>query len=203
MAGAGVPHHLVPPIPSEIVLAMAGYLSGEGRFNPIAVVLAATAGSVLGAVALYWLGRAVGERRLTRWLDRVPLVDADDLTRADRWFERYGRWAVLFGRMVPVVRSLVSVPAGADRMPMGQFLALTALGSGIWNTVFVGLGYALGSRWQQIDRYSTWFDLGLLTVFGLAVAGWVTGRIRRRPRTRREAYGRSGRLDRDGHSDTD
>ncbi|GAB2960654.1 DedA family protein [Micromonospora polyrhachis] len=172
--------NIVPPIPSEIVLAMGGYLAGEGRINVFLVVLAATAGSVLGALALYWLGAKLGEDRLKRWLDRIPLVESDDLTKADRWFERYGRWAVLFGRMVPVVRSLVSVPAGADRMPIGQFLALTALGSGIWNSLFVGLGYALGSRWEQAERYSSWFDYGILLLFVVMIGTWVVKRLRRR-----------------------
>ncbi|MGW0431228.1 DedA family protein [Micromonospora sp. NPDC003197] len=172
--------NIVPPIPSEVVLAMAGYLAGEGRVNVFLVVLAATAGSVLGAIALYWLGAKLGEDRLKRWLDRIPLVESDDLTKADRWFERYGRWAVLFGRMVPVVRSLVSVPAGADRMPIGQFLALTTLGSGIWNSLFVGLGYTLGSRWEEAERYSSWFDYGILLFFVVMIGTWVVKRLRQR-----------------------
>jgi membrane protein DedA with SNARE-associated domain len=172
--------NIVPPVPSEIVLSMAGYLAGEGRFNVVAVWAAATAGSVVGAVLLYWLGAALGEERLKRWLDKVPLVELDDLEKADRWFERHARTTVLFGRMVPVVRSLVSIPAGANRMPVGQFLVLTTLGSGIWNALFVGLGFALGSRWQQIDRYSTWFDLAILAFFVVTVASWAVKRVRRR-----------------------
>ena len=135
---------IVPPIPSEIVLAMAGYLAAEGRFHLAVIVLAATVGSLVGALVLYWLGAALGEERLKRWLDHIPLVDREDLEKADRWFERHGRWAVLIGRLVPVVRSLVSVPAGANRMPMGEFVLLTTLGSGVWNALIVGLGYTLG-----------------------------------------------------------
>ncbi|MEO3925976.1 DedA family protein [Micromonosporaceae bacterium B7E4] len=179
--------NIIPPVPSELVLAMAGYLAGEGRMNVVLVALAATAGSVLGAVLLYWLGAALGEDRLKRWLDRVPLVDTDDLDRADRWFERYGSWAVFFGRMIPVVRSLVSIPAGADRMPVGRFLALTTLGSGIWNAIFVGLGYALGSRWQQIDRYASYVDYGLLAVFVTMIGLWVVKKLRRRSHRRQAA----------------
>jgi membrane protein DedA with SNARE-associated domain len=176
---------IVPPIPSEIVLAMAGYLSAEGRFNVVLIVLAATAGSLLGALVLYWLGAALGEERLKRWLDHIPLVDRDDLEQADRWFERHGRWAVLFGRVVPVVRSLVSVPAGANRMPLGEFVLLTALGSGVWNTLIVGLGYALGSRWKQVDRYSSWFNYAIFVVFGIMIISWATKKIRKR-RARRD-----------------
>jgi membrane protein DedA with SNARE-associated domain len=171
---------IVPPVPSEVVLAIAGYLAGEGQFNVALVALAATVGSVVGALVLYGLGRAIGEDRLKRWLDRVPLVDLDDLERADRWFDRYGRWAVLIGRVIPVVRSLVSIPAGADRMPLGQFVGLTALGSGVWNAIFVGLGYALGSQWQQIGRYSNWVNIGLYATFAVLIGAWVVKRVRKR-----------------------
>ncbi|MER5453291.1 DedA family protein [Micromonospora sp. NPDC002389] len=175
---------IIPPIPSEIVLAMAGYLAGEGRFNVVVVTVAATAGSLLGALVLYWLGAALGEDRIKRWLDRLPLVDLEDLEKADRWFERYGRWAVFFGRMAPVVRSLVSIPAGANRMPLAEFVTLTTLGSGIWNGLFIGLGYALGSQWHEIDRYSSWFDYGIIAVFILMIVSWAIKKKRRRTRTR-------------------
>jgi membrane protein DedA with SNARE-associated domain len=99
---------------------------------------------------------------------------------------------VLFGRMAPVVRSLVSVPAGANHMPLGQFTVLTAIGSGVWNTLFVGAGYLLGSRWHQVERYSTWFDLAIGGFFAVAVAAWAVKKVRRRrARTReREPAGR-------------
>ncbi|TDC80912.1 DedA family protein [Micromonospora sp. KC606] len=176
---------IIPPIPSEIVLAMAGYLSSEGRFPLVLIVLAATAGSLGGALALYWIGAVLGEDRLKRWLDRLPLVDLGDLEKADRWFERYGRWAVLIGRLMPVVRSLVSVPAGANRMPLGEFVLLTTLGSGVWNTLIVGAGYALGTRWSDVDRYSSWFNYAIFAVFAFMVASWTVKKVRRR-RARRE-----------------
>ncbi|MFG3711278.1 DedA family protein [Micromonospora sp. NPDC047730] len=184
---------IIPPIPSEIVLAMAGYLAGEGRFNVVLVVLAATAGSLVGALVLYWLGAVAGEDRLKRWLDRLPLVDRDDLERADRWFERHGRWAVLFGRMIPVVRSLVSVPAGANRMPLPEFVAFTTLGSGVWNSLFVGLGYALGSRWQRIERYSDWFDYGIVAVLVVMIVWWAVKKSRRRRARHRDRAGAATR----------
>ncbi|QLQ37595.1 DedA family protein [Micromonospora robiginosa] len=171
---------IIPPIPSEIVLAMAGYLSAEGRFNVVVIVLAATAGSLLGALVLYWLGAALGEDRLKRWLDHIPLVDLEDLEKADRWFERHGRWAVLIGRVVPVVRSLVSIPAGANRMPLGEFILLTTLGSGVWNTLIVGAGFLLGSRWEDVDRYSQWFNYAIFAVFAVMIVSWVAKKVRRR-----------------------
>ena len=174
--------NLIPPIPSEIVLSMAGYLASTGRVDLVWVAVAATAGSVLGALALYWLGHALGEERLRRWLDRIPLVDADDLELADRWFERHERGAVFFGRMAPVVRSLVSIPAGANHMKLGMFTLLTTLGSGLWNCLFIGGGYALGSQWQQLETYSNWFDLAILVFFAVAIGGWVVKKVRKRRR---------------------
>ncbi|MFV2020447.1 DedA family protein [Micromonospora sp. LOL_023] len=176
---------VIPPIPSEVVLAMAGYLASQDRANLAGVWIAATIGSLGGALLLYWLGAAVGEQRLRRWLEKMPLVDPEDLDSADRWFDRYGRWAVLFGRMVPIVRSLVSVPAGADRMSLTQFSAFTALGSGVWNALFVGAGFALGEQWQQAERYSRWFDIAVFVILGGLVAYWVAGQLRRRRRRRR------------------
>ncbi|WP_433283221.1 DedA family protein [Micromonospora sp. CA-244673] len=181
---------IVPPIPSEVVLAMAGYLAAEGRFNVVLIVLAATAGSLLGALVLYWLGAALGEERLKRWLDHIPLVDRDDLEKADRWFELHGRWAVLVGRVVPVVRSLVSVPAGANRMPLGEFILLTTLGSGVWNGLIVGAGFVLGSRWQDVDRYSHWFNYAIFAVFAVTIASWVVKKVRRRRARRSVTAGR-------------
>ncbi|MFG2164132.1 DedA family protein [Micromonospora chersina] len=171
---------IIPPIPSEVVLAMAGYLAAAGRFNVVLIVLAATAGSLLGALVLYWLGAALGEERLKRWLDHIPLVDREDLEKADRWFERHGRWAVLIGRVVPVVRSLVSVPAGANRMPLGEFVLLTTLGSGVWNALIVGAGFALGSRWERVNQYSDWFNYAIFAVFAVMIVSWVVKKVRRR-----------------------
>ncbi len=182
--------NLVPPIPSEIVLSLAGYLASEGRVNLVLVHLAATAGAVIGALLLYWLGYALGEDRLKHWLDRLPLVDVDDLNKADRWFERHARSAVLFGRCAPVVRSLVSIPAGANHMPIGQFVLFTALGSGVWNAIFVGGGYALGSRFQDLERYSQYFDYAIWAFFVIAIGSWVVKKVRKR---RRAAAGRSDR----------
>ncbi|WIM95662.1 DedA family protein [Actinoplanes oblitus] len=177
--------NLVPPIPSEIVLSMAGFLAGEGRVNLVLVWAAATLGALAGALLLYWLGRGLGEQRLRRWLDRIPLVDVSDLDKADRWFERHENAAVLFGRCAPVVRSLVSIPAGANRMPLGRFALCTAAGSGVWNAIFVGAGYALGSRWQDVQRYSHWFDYAVWAFFAVAIGWWIAKKVRGRSKNER------------------
>jgi membrane protein DedA with SNARE-associated domain len=177
--------NLVPPIPSEIVLALGGFLASEGRMSLPIVIVAATAGSVVGALVLYWLGRSLGEERLKRWLDHIPLVDADDLDKADTWFERHANAAVLLGRCVPVVRSLISIPAGANQMPLPRFVAFTTLGSAVWNSLFVGAGYALGSRWEQVDQYARWFDYAILALVVVSVGLWVNKKLRKRRAVRR------------------
>lgn len=180
--------NIVPPIPSEIVLSMAGYLASEGSINVVLVWIAATAGSVVGALALYWLGYALGEDRLKRWLDHVPLVDLDDLNKADRWFENHAKASVLVGRCAPVVRSLVSIPAGANKMPLGIFTLLTAIGSGVWNVLFIGGGFLLGSRWQRIEQYSDWLNYAIYALIIGTAGWWVVKKVRKR----RAAASRTG-----------
>ncbi|SDF86680.1 DedA family protein [Klenkia brasiliensis] len=144
---------VVPPIPSEVVLSAAGVLINEGRMALVPVILFATLGSVLGAAVLYQVGRSLGPRRSHAFLDRLPLVKTEDVDKTFAWFERHGRSAVFFGRMVPIVRSFVSVPAGVVRMPWPQFLLYTLGGSLIWNSLLIGLGVALGGLVQEYLQY--------------------------------------------------
>ncbi len=145
---------IFPPIPSEVVLPLAGFLAGQGKLGFVAVLVWATVGSLVGALVLYWLGAALGMHRLCRLAEKMPLMDGRDVERASAWFERHGVWAVLLGRMVPGVRSLVSIPAGVDRMPLWLFSLLTVIGSATWNALFIGLGWLLGDRWTEVGTYS-------------------------------------------------
>ena len=174
--------NLFPPIPSEVVMPVAGLLAGQGEFALPLVVLAATVGSVVGAVTLYEGGRVLGRDRIARLADRLPLVEVDDLERAEEWFARHGGSAVLIGRLVPVVRSLISVPAGVERMPLARFTLFTALGSGAYNTVLVGLGYVLGSRWTTIGEYSSVINYVVYAGIVLAVVVPLVRRARSRRR---------------------
>lgn len=175
--------NLFPPIPSEVILPVAGYVASQGRMNLLAAVVAATLGSLLGALALYGLGSGVGQHRLRRWAELMPLVEVQDLDRAERWFDRHGGRAVLIGRCVPVVRSLISIPAGVERMALPKFVLYTLAGSGVWNTIFIIAGYQLGSRWQDIGRYSDLLNTAVLAAIALCVAYLVISRLRRRART--------------------
>lgn len=165
-----------PPIPSEIVLPMAGFLSGQGRLSLVGAIIASTAGSTLGALALYWLANAWGTDRVRRLLERIPLMDASDLDRAEQWFDRHDRSSVFIGRLMPGVRSLISLPAGFRGMSLGSFVVLTALGSAIWNTLLVAGGYLLGSQWRTVGRYSDWLNYAVLAVLAGAVAWFVWSR---------------------------
>ena len=172
--------NVFPPIPSEVVLPLAGFLAGQGRMPLVSVVVWATIGSLVGAVALYALGAGLGADRLKRLADKVPLMDARDVERAEAWFDRHGAWAVLLGRMVPGVRSLVSIPAGVRRMPWWLFALLTTVGSAVWNSVFVGLGYLLGDRWTEVSRYSDLINYLVIGAVVLMLLVAVLRRLRRR-----------------------
>jgi membrane protein DedA with SNARE-associated domain len=173
---------VIPPIPSEAVLGLAGVLINNGEMNIVPVIAFATLGSLLGAVFFYYVGYALGPRRSHAFLDRLPLVETADVDKTFEWFARHGRAAVFFGRMVPIVRSFISVPAGVVRMPIGQFLLFTAGGSLIWNSVLIGLGVAAGDFVEANLQYR---DYVLVVAVVAAVAWFVykkaSGRLRRPP----------------------
>jgi membrane protein DedA with SNARE-associated domain len=172
--------NVVPPIPSEIVMPLAGFAASTGELTLPGVIAAGVAGSVGGALALYALGAWLGGERLERLAERHGrwlLVERRDVTRAEEWFRRHGALAVLGGRVVPGVRSLVSIPAGVCGMPLGRFVLLTALGSAVWVTLLGSLGYWLGERWEAVGRWVG--PLALVVLAGLLVAHVVTAWRRR------------------------
>ncbi len=142
--------NLFPPIPSEFILPFAGFLVGRGELGFLPALVASTAGSLSGALILYALGRWGGRNLILRY-GRFLRVKEADLDRAEGWFDKYDQWVVLFGRMVPGVRSVVSIPAGMLRMPFLQFVLLTTAGSAAWNALLLGAGWYLGENWQQIQ----------------------------------------------------
>ncbi|MEU7277438.1 DedA family protein [Streptomyces sp. NPDC045431] len=180
--GAGVAialENLFPPIPSEVILPLAGFASATGRMSLTAALLWTLAGSVIGALALYGAGAALGRDRMVSLAVRLPLVKAADIERTEAWFARHGTKAVFFGRMIPVFRSLISVPAGIERMPLPLFLVLTTAGSAIWNTAFVLAGYALGDNWADVTRYVSLYSTAVLVTAAGAVVVFVAVRLLR------------------------
>jgi membrane protein DedA with SNARE-associated domain len=146
--------NVFPPIPSEAILPLAGFLAGEGRFWLPTVIIAATLGAVAGALILYYVAYAIGDQRV-RWLinryGKWFAVSEKDLDTANDWFDRHGGTAVLICRLVPIVRSLVSLPAGLRRMPLHSFILYTAIGSGLWNTILIVAGWWLGDNWEDVS----------------------------------------------------
>lgn len=179
---AMVAENLFPPIPSEIVLPLAGFEVYQGNLTFALTVLAATLGSLIGALILYAVGRYGGRPAVDRW-GRVLRVSNADVDRAERWFDRWGDWVVLLSRMIPLVRSVVSIPAGILEMSLIRFIALTALGSMLWNVLLVGAGYQLGSRWVEVSALVGQFSDAMKVVAVLALVAAVVWLLtRRRPR---------------------
>jgi len=170
--------NLFPPLPSELILPLAGFLAGQGRLSFGGAVAAATAGSLVGALVLYAAAAWLGERRLRAIVDRLPLVETADVDCANAWFARRGGSAVLIGRMVPVVRSLISLPAGLNRMPLPRFVAYTILGSAAWNMLLIGLGWVLGHRWEVIRQWAQVLEWLVLAVLAGLVIWFVWRRLR-------------------------
>ncbi|MFD1213383.1 DedA family protein [Arthrobacter sp. GCM10027362] len=181
--GAGLAialENLFPPLPSEVILPLAGFTASRGTFGLAEALLWTTLGSVLGAFVLYGVGALLGRERMRAIAARLPLVDVADVDRTEAWFGRHGAKAVFFGRMVPVFRSLISIPAGIERMPIWKFLLLTTAGSLIWNTIFVLSGFYLGENWHIVERYADVFQKIVIAVVAVAVVVWVLARLARR-----------------------
>lgn len=144
---------IIPPIPSEAILPMAGFLAAEGTFSLWGVLVSATFGSLIGALGLYAAGWWLGRSRLLTLIDRFGGkvgLSMNDVNRAEDWFKRRGKISVLVGRLVPIVRSLVSIPAGFAHMPLRQFITFTVIGSTVWNSLLIGLGYLLEDQWERV-----------------------------------------------------
>lgn len=164
--------NVFPPIPSEVILTFGGFMTTHTKMTVLGVIFAATAGSVLGAVILYGIGRWLDVEKLERLVDRwgyLLRVKKEDVQRADRWFQKYGYWTVFFCRMVPLVRSLISIPAGMAHMNFPLFLFFTTVGTIIWNAILVGLGAKLGASWETIVHYMDIYSNVAYGIIGIAI----------------------------------
>ncbi len=168
--------NIFPPIPSEVILTFGGFMTTTTSLSIVGVVIAATIGSVIGALVLYLIGRQLDVARLEKIVGRwghLLRVKIEDVHKADAWFDKYGAWTVFFCRFVPLIRSLISVPAGMSNMNIGIFLLLTTVGTSIWNLVLVYLGASVGASWGEIveymDIYSKVIYAGLLILLLLVL----------------------------------
>lgn len=171
--------NIFPPIPSEVILTFGGFMTAATDMTVTGVIIASTAGSVGGAIVLYYLGSILGAERMKRivmnygkWLR----VTTDDVDKSYSWFNKYGSWTVFFCRFIPLIRSLISIPAGMSKMSISKFLVLTTIGTFIWNTVLVNLGASVGENWGDIvavmDVYSN-IAYAVIAVVGIAFLVWV------------------------------
>lgn len=187
--GAGLANALdsiIPVLPSEVILPLAGFAASRGSINLYAALVWTTIGSIVGSVTMYYIGAAFGRERVLALAARIPLVKPEEIERTEAWFRRHGTKTVFLGRMVPVFRSLISIPAGVHRMPMGTFVLYTALGSVIWNTIFVLAGYQLGENWPKVEEYGGIFSKVVIGLIVLAVGYFVVSRLLRRRRESRQ-----------------
>ena len=176
--------NIFPPIPSELVLPLAGFTASRGQLSLVLAIVFATIGSVVGALVLYAVGRWIGLDRIVRIAVKMPFVDVADVHKTIAWFDRHGDKAVFFGRMIPIFRSLISIPAGMRAMPMLKFLLLTAAGSTIWNTILIVAGFYLGENWSIVETYAGYFQTLVIVVVAVAVVAWVVLKVRKRRRQR-------------------
>ncbi|GAA3455959.1 hypothetical protein GCM10018962_77930 [Dactylosporangium matsuzakiense] len=180
--GAGLANALdsiFPVLPSEVVLPVAGFAASRGELGLAAVIVWTTIGSVAGSLVVYGAGAWLGRDRVRALAARMPLVKTADVDRAEAWFARHGGKTVLLGRMLPVFRVLISVPAGVERMPLVRFIGYTAIGSAVWNTVFVVAGYSLGEHWERVEAYGSLLSKAVIAMVAVAVIVFVAVRLRR------------------------
>ena len=192
--------NIFPPIPSELILPLSGFLVTKTSMTLPLVIVAATVGSVVGAYILYGIGRLLSQERLEGFFDTKPMrmlgFHSDDVAQAIDWFDRKGQITVLICRCIPVVRSLISIPAGTAKMNMALFAVYTLVGSLVWNTILCTLGFWAGDAWEQITAQAEWFSsvvkIGIIVVAVIVVAWWVKFRIlpARAEQKRRDAEGK-------------
>ncbi|MFD1341370.1 DedA family protein [Litorisediminicola beolgyonensis] len=174
--------NLFPPIPSEIVMPLGGYIAARDGLSLVLMVLAGTLGALAGAYFWYWIGRRIGTdgvktfaRRYGRWLTLTP----QEIDTADAWFDRYGGWAVFVGRLIPGVRTFISVPAGLSEMPLGRFLLFTTLGTTLWSAALTIAGYYLGARYDAVASWTGPVS-NLVIVLAVGYYLWRVATFRRR-----------------------
>ena len=176
--------NLFPPIPSEVVLPLAGFTVAQGSLNWLAVFIWSVVGSVVGAYVLYGIGAWLGLERLRRIADWMWLVKASDVDSAMNFFNKYGKPSIFFGRLIPGVRSLISIPAGLDRMNLLVFGLWTFFGSAIWNAILIYLGYVLGANWEKATGYVDAYSKVIYVILLLIIVGFLVFLVRRAVRER-------------------
>ena len=175
--------NLFPPIPSEIVLPFGGFMTTRTSLTVVGVIIASTVGSVIGAVILYWIGRIINVDQLEKFVERwghLLRISKKDIRSAEGWFLRYGNWTVFFCRLIPVVRSLISIPAGMAKMNFMTFILFSTMGTVVWNTILVSLGAVLGESWEEILGYVELYKSAFYVVFAIIAFLFIIWYVKRR-----------------------
>ncbi|MEC4893647.1 MAG: DedA family protein [Oscillatoria sp. PMC 1051.18] len=168
--------NLFPPIPSEVIMPLAGFVVARGEMSFVPVILAGVVGSMIGALPWYYAGKIYSKRRISRLADKYGkwfAISGEDIEKADRWFKKYGRKAVFYGRMVPGIRTVISLPAGINNMNMASFLVYTLLGSSLWVLLLTLSGYILGENYYLVKEYIGYFSLIVLISLAIIVIFWL------------------------------
>lgn len=180
--------NVFPPIPSEIILCFGGFMTTSTKLTIVGVIISATIGSVLGAIILYFIGKILNKERLIKIVSgkvgKILRLKEKDIEMADKWFDTKGAKTVFICRFIPIVRSLISIPAGMSEMPFTKFLILTTLGTAIWNTVLTVLGSIMGDNWSKIveiiDKYANITLIILIVVFAVGVTYFYYKRTKKK-----------------------
>jgi membrane protein DedA with SNARE-associated domain len=170
---------MILPVPSEAVMPFAGFLLADGKFSWFGIIFISTLGSIIGSLISYWIGAKGGRPLVQRW-GKYILVSEHDLEITDKFFQRRGSIAIFVCRFIPVVRHLISIPAGVARMPLGKFCIYTIIGAGIWNTFLTWVGFKLGENWENIGKYTEKIDIIVLILVIITIAAFVYRHIRAR-----------------------
>ncbi len=176
--------NVFPPIPSEFILPLAGFTASQGKLTLWIVILLATLGSVVGAIILYYIGAILGRERTRYVFLKMPLVRVKDVDKTEDWFIKYETKTVFYGRMIPIFRSLISIPAGIEHMNMMKFITYTATGSLIWNTVLVTAGFILGENFYLVKEYAGYFQYVVIALVLLGIGYFVISRLRKSRRAK-------------------
>ncbi|RIN89208.1 DedA family protein [Mammaliicoccus sciuri] len=164
--------YVIHPFPSEIILTFAGFITSQSELNIIIVCLLTILGAVLGALVLYSIGALIGEERLYKFIHKRGKyigIKTQDLDKTIQWLDKYGHWAIFLGRFIPIVRTLISLPAGITKMNLPVFILLTAIGTGMWNIFLIMLGKMLGNHWHQILVYVGMYSKVFIVIIAIAV----------------------------------
>jgi len=175
---------MIVPLPSELVMPFAGFLVAQGKFNLYLVILFSTLGSIIGSYVSYYIGYYGGNKLVLKW-GKYLLLDEDDLKLTEKWFSRRGELTILIGRFVPVVRHLISIPAGIGKMDLKKFTLYTIIGAGIWNTILIWVGLKLGENWESLRQYSEKLSVIVAILLVIAFAYFVIRHIHLKRKKRR------------------